>query len=808
MNGADDLTADDAGVVAIPEATDAVMMALPPLAITIVDAAIDNMIRKLIAGYRNKAVAKPNAKETDWGAETKETSKATSAQSVMDVANRGQAWEELIRKSLTAGISSIATIQFDGSFTIKDGVPDKDFKDLPETPGVYVVFNQDSPPKAVYVGDSGNMKQRWHAGHLNEHKQGEQSGAPYKLAQEFADGCTVQFIKMDSVESAAALEAHLIKENFAEFADVAKNPRSLSEEEARIREQALDNGMLKNKREELATEQGKRSNIEAKKLKDSMESATTLFMGAAGEALKHAGFDVLHRVTTTSIKAVRDELVDVLHPQGAPTKIIVRIRRVLRKIVDLIKGFFDKPLQLARGIVQFIVNALSKSIGQIYNLANNIFDLANNAWNLYRGAESMTREELVRKISETVIVSGSLVLWDGLDPIIEAKLMPFAGLFAPYLSSMIVAIGFGLSAFQLQRIVNLAVDGVVAFKTGLHESLETARSACTSLVGNAQRELAWMADLQGYLESSRELSAQLQAGTLALSGHRAIRDSTHLPCALPSGLPLMGTLHPDESSRTESPGPLVATSGEIDAQDERAIAEFACDLDEAIKNLEEATKQRDQTSQKIQEVQRALGDRSWWGAITANLSGKTDKELATMVLDLSASLGLTQSALSLILKVQTEKNRLLKGFNHALVDKITKVQADAQTLDSNQRHAALNFLQDLRSHIETQLRQQELVKSHEVKIREMAAWRIAQEQAHGRLIDQLCHMQAAIVKAEGQLVPLEAAVSEVHTLRRQISHLEEENRRLSSLKMVIRRNLVPLLVTVAGWIALFWSLKG
>lgn len=530
MNGKDDLNVDDESTPAIPEATEAMLLTLPLLANTIVDTAIDNMTRKLIAGYRNKAVAKPNAKKVDVGAEAMETVKATSAQSVMDVANRGQAWKELITKSLTAGISSIATMQFDGSFTIKDGVPDQNFKGLPNTPGVYVVFDQGNPPKPVYVGDSANMQKRWHAGHLNEYKQGQRSDSPYKLDDELTKGCTVKFIQMESIESAAALEAYLIKENFSDFKNVVKKrgsaERPLSEEQENERAEALEQGMLKNQREELATEQGKRSNIDAKKMKDRLENTTELLKGAAGEAFKNAGFDVLHRVTTTAIKAVKDELVDILHPQGAPTRIVVRLRRVLKKMIAVLKGFFDKPMQLARGLVQFIVNALSKSISQIYNLANNIFDLANNAWNLYRGAESMSREELVRKISETVIVSGSLVLWDGLDPIIEAKLTPFAGVFAPYLSSMIVAIGFGISSYYLQCIVKTAIDAVIAFKMGFQESLDAAKTACAQLVANSQRELELISDLREYLISSKELMTELRAHTTALSHHQAIEAHT------------------------------------------------------------------------------------------------------------------------------------------------------------------------------------------------------------------------------------------------------------------------------------------
>ncbi len=97
--------------------------------------------------------------------------------------------------------------------------------------------------------------------------------------------------------------------------------------------------------------------------------------------------------------------------RGGVAKIKVRIHRMLSKILAVLKGVLEKPLQLLRGIAEFIVNALSKTISQIYNLARNLFDLAHNSWQLYKSAQSMSREELVRKISETVIVSGSLVVW-------------------------------------------------------------------------------------------------------------------------------------------------------------------------------------------------------------------------------------------------------------------------------------------------------------------------------------------------------------------------------------------------------------
>ncbi|WP_082151067.1 GIY-YIG nuclease family protein [Chromobacterium sp. LK1] len=511
----------------LPSASDqdAVLATLPPMANLIVDRAIENMTRKLVAGYRNKRNAKPNANQVDFGAEAKEALKASSAQSAMQVANRGQAWKEMIQKSLTHGISSLATISFDGQFTIRDGQRPDDFKDkMPNTPGVYVVFDHNDKP--VYVGDSDNMQARWNAGHFNEYKQGQRPDAErYKLADEMEAGCTVKFIVMDSKETAAALEAHLIKENFAQFEGVRKTDKNLSPDEAAMRDQALDDGMLKNKKDELAKEQGSRSNQEAKKMKDASGTTATLVAGAAGEAFKNVGYDIFERLTTTAIKAIKDELVDVL--RGGVDKIKVRVDRMLKKIFTVLRNVLENPLQLLRGIVEFIVNALSKTISQIYNLARNIFDLANNGWQLYKGAQTISREELVRKVSETVIVSGSLMIWDSLDLILEKWLVAQTGgalaPFSPYISAAVTAIGFGISTHALQGFVTRIIDAVIAFKCGYVEQLETERAACEQLIIVAENELTMIGDLGEYIGSELKVFAQMEAYTRTLSIHEPIQ---------------------------------------------------------------------------------------------------------------------------------------------------------------------------------------------------------------------------------------------------------------------------------------------
>ena len=144
------------------------------------------------------------------------------------------------------------------------------------------------------------------------------------------------------------------------------------------------------------------------------------------------------------------------------------------------------------------------------------------ALQLYRGSETLSREELVRKISETVIITGSLVVWDVMDPILEAKLLPLCGPFAPYLASAIVAIGFGLTSHTLQKVVTSIIDSIIAFQRGLSQSLEASRSACEQMLVLAENEFSLLLGMEEYVASSTELMQGMEKHTSQLSQHKHI----------------------------------------------------------------------------------------------------------------------------------------------------------------------------------------------------------------------------------------------------------------------------------------------
>lgn len=471
---------------------------LDPLHQAIVDKTIENVTRKLVGGLKNKDGRPPQGQKPGIKTDIKNTLDASSAKSVIEASGRGAAWKEMIEKSFSHGISSLSTLKFDGEFKVKNGEA-FGLENVPNTPGVYVVFDSNNSP--CYVGDAEKIRTRWYAGHLNENLQETRAGREYKLSKEFSEGCTVKFMKCNSKETAAAIEANLIKEG------------------------KLKGKLRVNSKEELLHEQGVRSNIEAKKMKDSSGSTMNLIGGAAVEGLKQSGWSVLEKLASECIKHLKDELVDIF--MGGECSLIDRIKRFFARIWQTIVDVINKPMDILKGVFEFIVNAFSETIRKIYNLAKNIFDLGVAAWELYKGGNTMSKNELITKVTETIIVSVSLILWDALDAIIETELsglIPPLAPFAPYLAATISAIGFGITSYYLSKFVPQIVDKILSFETGYHEAYREQSLACQQLITNTEMNLVLINDLKNYTTSSAELckEAWKHAKKLSLKGELEI----------------------------------------------------------------------------------------------------------------------------------------------------------------------------------------------------------------------------------------------------------------------------------------------
>jgi len=189
---------------------------------------------------------------------------------------------------------------------------------------------------------------------------------------------------------------------------------------------------------------------------------------------------------------------------------------------------------------------------------------------------------------------------------------------------------------------------------------------------------------------------------------------------------------------------LPRANGILTAVDQKQIQDFADELEEAVRAIEQAARTSSDVYAEAESLADALGNRGWWSQMTAGLSGGTDKELAIMVKGLGASQGVILKVVRLILKVMTQKNRVLQGFNEALVNKIAMVAADTRTLDDNQKAVVRNFLTQLQQQVFDQIQQQDMVDSHELRLIDHEAWR-EERQSH----DDLVSTQLAILN-EGQ----------------------------------------------------------
>ncbi|MFY8328772.1 GIY-YIG nuclease family protein [Pseudoalteromonas sp. ZZD1] len=423
---------------------------LSPLGDKIVDKAIDNVTRKLVAGVRNRKNSRPNANSSDVKSEVKDVLGASTTASTIDIAGRTLDWKEVITKSFSHGVSSLSTIKFDSEFTVTGGVA-TGLDSAHDGPGVYVVYDKRGDP--VYVGDAEKVKKRWNAGHLNENKQKAKNGEQYKLAAELEEGCTVRVLHTDTKETAAAIEANLIANHKDE---------------------------LKNSKEELKNQQGTRSNIEAKKMKERLNSAGKLAAGAAKEVGEQALASAIEGLIASSIKHLKVELVDLF--KGGKTKAIDRVKRFLEAVLNDIKNLKTNFRQMLKGIWEAIIGLVSQTIAQVYNLARNIFDLAANAYSIYQGKDSMSTEEMLNKITETIVISGSLALWDSLDVVIEGMIFPYTGIFSGVIAGIISAIGFGITSHILSKYVPKLVQYILGVGLSHKMALEARRSSYLQLV--------------------------------------------------------------------------------------------------------------------------------------------------------------------------------------------------------------------------------------------------------------------------------------------------------------------------------------
>ncbi|MEX5502491.1 hypothetical protein Q1J61_01745 [Pseudomonas putida] len=109
------------------------------------------------------------------------------------------------------------------------------------------------------------------------------------------------------------------------------------------------------------------------------------------------------------------------------------------------------------------------------------------------------------------------------------------------------------------------------------------------------------------------------------------------------------------------------------------------DFEQGLRKLHEAILKNKGARDQLTEFQQQGTWDSFWGGFT----GKNDKDLADMVRQVGESLEVTQSVVQLLTQLHTANNKVLRGFNDALVSEIERLQADTSTLEGNQDGALM-----------------------------------------------------------------------------------------------------------------------
>jgi hypothetical protein len=169
---------------------------------------------------------------------------------------------------------------------------------------------------------------------------------------------------------------------------------------------------------------------------------------------------------------------------------------------------------MAKGIFEFVVNAFSQAIRQVYQLAKNIFELGAAAWQLYNGRKTMTKKELIQKVTETIIISGNVVLWNSMDLFMETQLTPLLGPLAPFLAAFISALGFGVTSHYLSEFVPKIIDLIIG---GYAETKENLEKSAQSIIESSEMNIKMVLALDQYVHSSAALIAEEQWNTEILT---------------------------------------------------------------------------------------------------------------------------------------------------------------------------------------------------------------------------------------------------------------------------------------------------
>jgi chromosome segregation ATPase len=189
-----------------------------------------------------------------------------------------------------------------------------------------------------------------------------------------------------------------------------------------------------------------------------------------------------------------------------------------------------------------------------------------------------------------------------------------------------------------------------------------------------------------------------------------------------------------------------------------------------------------QKSVAVTQQADAFSHRGFWAQLSGSLTGRNDVDLSQMIGAVGESLQVTQRVVEILLKIQSEKNVVLKDFHRAVTEKIVDLQSNDDTLDLNLRDNLLDVFQHLQKQVEDKLEQAAMVEAQKIRIAKME-YELQQQEAI---------VTAASRDVDRMTNALECALQQVDEQRKTVDVLEEKIDNLSNQLTIAEQRLSTL----------------
>lgn len=123
------------------------------------------------------------------------------------------------------------------------------------------------------------------------------------------------------------------------------------------------------------------------------------------------------------------------------------------------------------------------------------------------------------------------------------------------------------------------------------------------------------------------------------------------------------------------------------------------------------------------------------------------------------------------------KNRFLRDFHKALVEKVVLIENDTSTLDNNQRQAAVAIVSELRDQIASQIEQQAIVESHQKKLHALDGYLHRKDdldQQQSEKISQLESRALEIIRTDEEQQRLIESLHAAHASKDELDRIQTQ----------------------------------